>query len=144
MSKSATPGKPSGEPEIITILLVDDIPETRENIKKMIAFEPDLKVIGAAGTGREGVALAKELRPNISIMYINMPAMDGWEFLEKYDKLSPEQKASMIVVMLTTSFNPEDELKASKISYISSYQNKPLTQDILMEIFEEHFGERGS
>jgi CheY-like chemotaxis protein len=68
-----------------------------------------------------------------------MPAMDGWEFLERYDQLSPEQKASIIVVMLTTSFNPEDELKASKIGYISSYQNKPLTHEVIMGILDEHF-----
>ena len=58
MNKPATPQGTDGE--IITILLVDDIPEARENIKKMIAFEPDMKVIGSAGTGREGVAMAKE------------------------------------------------------------------------------------
>ena len=70
-----------------------------------------------------------------------MPAMDGWEFLERYDQLSPRQKASIIVVMLTTSFNPEDEQKAAKISYIASYRNKPLTQEIITDILDEHFKE---
>jgi pilus assembly protein CpaE len=62
---------------IITILLVDDIAETRENVKKLLGFERDFKVVGMAGTGREGIALAKELRPDIVIMDINMPDMDG-------------------------------------------------------------------
>src|SRR3970040_857062 len=76
-------GKPrkqdAGAGKEISILLVDDIPETRESIKKLLGFEPDLKVVGTAGTGREGVKLAKELRPDIIIMDINMPDMDGLE-----------------------------------------------------------------
>lgn len=79
-------------------------------------------------------------RPELIFLDINMPAMDGWEFLEQYDLLSPEQKSSIIVVMLTTSFNPEDENKARKISYISSYQNKPLTEEVINGILKAHFG----
>jgi CheY-like chemotaxis protein len=41
-----------------------------------------------------------------------MPAMDGWEFLQRYEALPQAHKSSIIVIMLTTSFNPEDELKA--------------------------------
>lgn len=63
----------------ITILLVDDIAETCENVKKLLSFERDFKVVGMAGTGREGIAKAKELRPDIVIMDINMPDMDGIE-----------------------------------------------------------------
>lgn len=77
--------------------------------------------------------------PDLIFLDINMPAMDGWEFLEHYDRLSPQQKASIIVVMLTTSFNPEDENKAKTISYISSYQNKPLTGEVIHDILKEHF-----
>ena len=53
------PGSPQAEGEVITILLVDDIPEARENIKKLLAFEPDLRVVGSVGTGREGVAMGE-------------------------------------------------------------------------------------
>jgi pilus assembly protein CpaE len=63
--------------QIINILLVDDIVETRENVKKLLSFERDFRVVGMASTGREGIALAKELRPDIVIMDINMPDMDG-------------------------------------------------------------------
>lgn len=135
------------------VLLIDD-DEPTNFLNKMIIEETgcvrEVKVTHSAREALDYLSGRQQLTdggkpptPEIIFLDINMPAMDGWEFLEKYDKLSPEQKASMIVVMLTTSFNPEDELKASKISYISSYQNKPLTQDILMDIFEEHFGERG-
>ena len=59
-----------GGGEVITILVVDDIPDTLENIKKLISFESDMNVVGTARTGTEGVAMAKKLRPNIIIMDI--------------------------------------------------------------------------
>ena len=74
----------------ITILLVDDIPETRENIKKLLAFEADMKVVGGAGNGREGVEMAKELKPDIIIMDINMPDMDGLEATALITKTVPQ------------------------------------------------------
>ena len=63
--------------DMIRIILVDDIAETRETIKKMLAFEADFKVIGSAGNGREGVELAIKEKPDIVMMDINMPDMDG-------------------------------------------------------------------
>ena len=81
-------------------------------------------------------------RPDLVFLDINMPAMDGWEFIEKYNQLPEEQKAKIIVVMLTTSFNPEDELKARKISGVSGFRNKPLTHEILMQILQKHFPDK--
>jgi CheY-like chemotaxis protein len=81
-------------------------------------------------------------RPDLVFLDINMPAMDGWEFIEKYNQLPEDQKAKIIVVMLTTSFNPEDELKARKISGVSGFKNKPLTPEILMQILQKHFPDK--
>lgn len=126
MSKSPTPAKPSGEPEIITILLVDDIPETRENIKKMIAFEPDLKVVGAAGTGREGVALAKELKPNIIIMDINMPDMDGIQATT----LITEAVPTTAVIMMSVQNDP-DYLRRAMLAGARNFLTKPIGMEEL-------------
>lgn len=132
------------------VLLIDD-DEPTNFLNKMIiegtGFVNEVKVVQSAREALDYLS-GKQLSntggklptPELIFLDINMPAMDGWEFLEKYDKLSSEQKAAIIVVMLTTSFNPEDELKASRISYISSYRNKPLTQEIIMGILKEHFG----
>jgi CheY-like chemotaxis protein len=132
------------------ILLIDD-DEPTNFLNKMIIEETgcvkEVKVTQSARealdylSGKQQTAVdGKPPMPELILLDINMPAMDGWEFLERYDKLSPEQKASIIVVMLTTSFNPEDELKASRINYISSFRNKPLTQEIILGILEKHFG----
>jgi pilus assembly protein CpaE len=61
----------------IRVLIVDDIAETRENIKKLLQFEADIEVVGGARSGQEGIQMAAETRPHIALMDINMPDMDG-------------------------------------------------------------------
>lgn len=64
-------------PEKIRVLVVDDIAETRENVRKLLQFEADIEVIGTARSGKEAVQLADELKPDVILMDINMPDMDG-------------------------------------------------------------------
>ncbi|UCC62250.1 MAG: response regulator, partial [Anaerolineae bacterium] len=59
--------------EKIRVLLVDDIPETRENLRKLLFFETDIVVVGAATSCEEGIQLANENLPDIVLMDINMP-----------------------------------------------------------------------
>lgn len=131
------------------VLLIDDDEPTNFLNKMLIEETGFANEVRVAQSAREALDYlsgksaeqtgSKPPVPDLIFLDINMPAMDGWEFLEQYDRLSPQQKASIIVVMLTTSFNPEDENKAKTISYISSYQNKPLTEDIINGILKEHF-----
>lgn len=116
----------SGEGEIISILLVDDIPETRENIKKLLAFEPDFKVVGSVGTGREGVAMAKELRPNIIIMDINMPDMDGIQATT----LITEAVPTAAVIMMSVQNDP-DYLRRAMLAGARNFLTKPILPDEL-------------
>ncbi|MCC6260668.1 MAG: response regulator, partial [Anaerolineales bacterium] len=61
----------------IKTLIVDDVAETRENVRKLLQFEADVEVVGTARTGREGIQLAQELDPDVILMDINMPDIDG-------------------------------------------------------------------
>jgi pilus assembly protein CpaE len=61
----------------IRVLIVDDIAETRENISKLLRFESDIEVVGTARTGMEGIELAHETKPDVILMDINMPDIDG-------------------------------------------------------------------
>ncbi len=61
----------------IRILIVDDIHETRESVRKLLQFETDLEVIGHAGSGSEAITMAKAERPDVVLMDINMPDSDG-------------------------------------------------------------------
>ena len=78
-------------------------------------------------------------KPEIIFLDINMPAMDGWEFLQKYEEMPEAHKNSVIVIMLTTSFNPEDQLKARNIPSVKEFRNKPLTPAMLQDILKRYF-----
>lgn len=55
-------------PEKIRVLVVDDIAETRENVRKLLQFEADIDVVGTARSGKEAVQLADELKPDVILM----------------------------------------------------------------------------
>ena len=65
------------EGDKITVIIVDDIAETRENIHKLLQFEPNVEVVGVGRTGEEAIRVAAETRPDVVLMDINMPDMDG-------------------------------------------------------------------
>ena len=72
--------------------------------------------------------------PEIIFLDIDMPLMDGFQFLDEFDKLSDYIKNNVSIIMLTSSINPQDLGKARKSNYIKKYINKPLTQDSLEKL----------
>jgi len=62
---------------VIKVLIVDDIPETRDHLTKLLSFEQELDVCGTAQSGEEAIQAAMDLRPDVIVMDINMPGMDG-------------------------------------------------------------------
>jgi pilus assembly protein CpaE len=125
MSKSLTPQSDSKK-NVIKVLIVDDIPETRENLKKLLAFESDIEVVGTASTGREGVDLAKELVPDIILMDINMPDMDGISATEQISKAVPQAGVVMMSVQ-----SEADYLRRAMLAGARDFLTKPISGEEL-------------
>lgn len=131
------------------ILLIDD-DEPTNFLNKMVIEEVNCTSrIEIVQSAREALVYLTNAspngdfpRPDLVFLDINMPAMDGWEFLTRYNQLPGDQKAKIIVVMLTTSFNPEDELKARRITGVAGFKNKPLTPEVLRELLHQHFPDK--
>ena len=80
----------------IRVLVVDDIPETRDHLTKLLGFESDIDVVGAAASGREALEMAARLVPDVVLMDINMPDMDGIATTERMATVAP---AAAVVMM---------------------------------------------
>jgi pilus assembly protein CpaE len=113
--------------EKIRILIVDDIADTRENLAKLIGFEPDMEVAATAGGGQEAVNLAKQHRPHVILRDINMPDMDGITATEIISNTVPESPIIMMSVQ-----GEQDYLRRSMLAGAREFLVKPFSADELI------------
>lgn len=78
-------------------------------------------------------------RPDLIFLDINMPRTNGWEFLDQYALLDERFIGGPIVVMLTTSLNPVDRLRAGGNTLVREFMTKPLKKETFQEILQKHF-----
>ncbi len=109
------------------VLIVDDSPETRENIRKLLQFEADIDVVDTARTGKEGVELAKKLKPNVVLMDINMPDMDGIQATTLIVRDVPSAQIVMVSVQSDT-----DYLRRAMLAGARDFLPKPPSPDELI------------
>jgi DNA-binding NarL/FixJ family response regulator len=82
----------------IKLLIADDHPVVRDGLSGMFAHDPDFEVLGEAADGAEALALAKELRPDVILMDLRMPGMDG---LTAITELAKQGSAARVLVLTT-------------------------------------------
>ncbi len=110
----------------IRVLIVDDIPETREHLAKLLGFESDVEVVGSAASGAEALDLAEKLRPDIVLMDINMPDMDG---IATTERLSTNVPTAAVIMMSVQG--EADYLRRSMLAGAREFLVKPFSSDEL-------------
>ena len=110
----------------IHVLIVDDIPETRDHLAKLLGFETDIEVVGRAASGREALEMAARLTPDVVLMDINMPDMDG---IAATERLSAEVPTAAVVMMSVQG--EADYLRRSMLAGAREFLVKPFSSDEL-------------
>lgn len=132
-----------------SILLIDD-DEPTNFLSTMLIEEADctrhLKILQSAHTALNYLHTPEIsangtsfIPPDLIFLDINMPCMDGWEFVKEYKKLLIPTLKKTVIIMLTTSLNPDDKLKAECMPEISGFEIKPLTKEIITQTIKKYF-----
>jgi len=122
------------------ILLVDDDDDANYYQEKVIKKNQFAEQVDKAYNGAEALEYInscvkdKKPLPEIIFLDLNMPQMNGWAFLEKYNQLDESIKSKIVLIILTSSINPDDAERASKNSDVKGYKNKFLNKAQLGEI----------
>ncbi|HEX7620040.1 MAG TPA: response regulator [Anaerolineales bacterium] len=113
--------------EKFRVLIVDDVAETRENVRKLLQFESDIEVVAAARTGREAIQLAQEANPDVVLMDINMPDMDGIAATEAI-----RQKMPAVQVVILSVQGDQNYMRRAMLVGARDFLTKPPMPDELV------------
>jgi CheY-like chemotaxis protein len=126
------------------IMLIDDNPDDNFFHERVIRKNEAANFVVVRQTASDALEYLRtksqhiDKHPDLIFLDINMPGMNGWEFLEEYKKLDKELQSNAIVVMLTTSNNPDDKIKAKSSGNLFDFKTKPLTKGMLEEIMDKY------
>ncbi len=112
----------------IRVLIVDDVMEARDNVAKLLRFEPGVEIVGTADGGQEGIDLAFQLEPDIVLMDINMPEVDGIAATTLISGRLPNTSVIMMSVQ-----NEPDYLRRSMLAGAREFLSKPFSLEELAE-----------
>ena len=131
--------------ELKCVMLVDDDADDNFFHEREIKKVNVENIVIAENSAMKGLEYLRSMKsnkdpyPDLIFLDINMPRMNGWEFLQEYNRLDKELQTRAIIIMLTTSENPNDKLRAKTWDFVRDYISKPLTREIMREIIATHF-----
>ncbi|HHX01609.1 MAG TPA: response regulator/pilus assembly protein [Firmicutes bacterium] len=116
----------------IEVLIVDDVAETRHNIRKLLEFEEDISIVGEAGDGNEALRLAQELQPDCILMDINMPGLDGISATKRIYQVAPNCLPIVISVQ-----GEQEYLRKAMLAGARDYLVKPFSGSELVNTIRQ-------
>ncbi len=121
-------------------LLIDDSRATNFFNKTIIKKAECVDEVVVVENGQEALDyILSGVLPEIIFLDLNMPVMNGWEFISEYQKLDDKYKGSIIVLMLGAELNDEEKERAKGISEIKEFEKKMLTKEIVYKITTKYF-----
>ena len=129
--------------KLAKILLVDDSAADNYLHRRLINNLGIAEEIIVAQNGIEALdcltapADGEYPRPELIFLDINMPGMDGWEFLDAYERLEADRKAGMVICMLTTAYSDRDRERARQHGIVDDYLVKPLDKEMLLRVYRK-------
>lgn len=114
-----------------TILIADDVQETRRSTRLMMSLIPDVKVVAIAQNGRQAVELAREHHPDIAVMDVNMPQMDGLSAIAEMLRVQPQ-----LACVVVSAEREMETLRRAMALGVRAYLTKPFTSEELVEVIE--------
>src|SRR6266581_4167523 len=123
---------------MIRVLLVDDQPAARRGLRVRFHLEPDMQVVGEASTGSEALTLVKELKPDVVLMDIEMPEMDGIEVTAALQTAVPQSA----VVILSIHTDRQTRIRAQAAGAVA-FVEKRGTTDTLLAAIRQAAGQTG-
>lgn len=127
------------------ILLIDDDPDDNFIHQLTIDESKQCDQVRVVTSGIQALTYLQEtshpdyIKPNVIVVDVNMPSMNGFEFLAEYTQLDAQLKGQVVVVMLTTSMSALDRQRANSLPEINLFRSKPLTLTLLHELVSTYF-----
>ncbi len=123
-----------------SVCIIDDDKIYRFTTEKYIQMLRLASRVITYGDGEEAIGFLKDHHqdpaklPDIIFLDLNMPIMDGWDFIEEYVKLRPQLAKQIIVYMVSSSIDERDKYRAKQINEVSDFIIKPITEEQLVTL----------
>src|SRR5438270_556499 len=111
----------------VEVVIVDDAPRTLEKLKRLLDFESDIKVVGTAADAETGIEQAKKLNPQVILMDVNLPGLDGIQATELLSTQLP-----LVPVVIISVQDDREYLKRAMQAGAREYLVKPFSADELV------------
>ncbi|SEL47582.1 Response regulator receiver domain-containing protein [Aquimarina amphilecti] len=130
---------------VTCVLLIDDDKATNFFNQRVVTKHNSFDNVNTVQSGKAALEYLSKVenkeavKPDLIFLDINMPAMNGWEFLVEFAKLNKITTEGIKVILLSTSSNPDDVNESIKNHSVDDFINKPLSLDLLDNVIEKHF-----